>query len=321
MTLPEPLDLEALERLQRRSPFPHVIDNTMRSAFVACERKWGWQYDVNIVPRKNSIHLHAGGAYAKGLEEARRAVFTGGHNMRDALALGAEAVIAFWGEYEDALWSWSEGADPQVHRNKTLDAVLLALEKYWEAYPPITDPLQPVIEGGRLGVEFGFALPFGVNHPETGEPLLYAGRYDMLGMFHNQLFVVDDKTTSQLGPTWSDQWHMRSQFTGYCWGARSYGYPVAGAIIRGMAFLKNEFKTQQAITYREDWKIDRWHKQLVRDVERMKEVWQHKDYNYDLADACSAYGGCPYRMLCNSAAPERWIGEYVENTWNPVEHL
>jgi hypothetical protein len=49
-------------------PFPEVIDNSIRSQFVACEGKFYRGFVENLSPVGTSVHLHAGGAFAHGIE-------------------------------------------------------------------------------------------------------------------------------------------------------------------------------------------------------------------------------------------------------------
>lgn len=293
-----------------RPPFPLVIDNTMRSSFIACPKKFYYEFIRKLTPYVISPDLHAGGAFAKGIETVRMAYYRDHLPLETALARGMEAFTHFWGKY-----------NPPEGHVKTYEAMLAALVEYFHQYHPEYDVIQPyMVEGGKPAVEFNFALPFPtLRHPESGEPLIYAGRFDLLGVYQDQLFIVDEKTTKQLGPSWPEQWHMKSQFTGYAWGARAFGYPVAGAIIRGMSVLKNSFGHAQVILYRPEWVIDRWLHQLERDVKRMIAAWEEGYWDYDINDACSAYGGCPFKLLCGSENPERWIeGNYAHKNWNPL---
>jgi hypothetical protein len=175
------------------------------------------------------------------------------------------------------------------------------------------------MSNGNPAVEFSFSIPLPINNPDTGEPLLFVGRFDMLGEFQKSLFVVDEKTTTALGQTWAQQWDLKSQFTGYCAAAREYGYPVAGAIIRGVGLLKHETTFAQVPQYRADWQIDRWYAQLLRDVQRMVDSYIAGQYDSALSEACAAYGGCAFRRLCLSQHPEQWIdGYFVEKVWDPL---
>jgi hypothetical protein len=294
-------------------PFPTVIDNTIREAFFTCPTKARYSFIDNLASPTPSVHLHAGGAFAAGLERARRAFYAEGKPEADAEKEGIETLIRVYGDFE--------APDYGSGSNKTVFRMMEALASYFAQYPMSQDRIKPFFApNGEPAVEFTFTFEIpGIAHPETGDPLLYAGRFDMLGVRDDVLFVVDEKTTTSLGAQWTQQWDLNSQFTGYCAAAREYGYPVAGAIIRGIGILKTEIKHQQAVIYRPQWMIDRWFTQLRRDVLRMIEAYENDTWDFALGSACSAYGGCGFKQLCLSNEPERWIeGNFARRDWNPL---
>jgi hypothetical protein len=171
----------------------------------------------------------------------------------------------------------------------------------------------------RLGIECTFALPLEIRHPQTGDPMLYAGRFDMLAEREGVLFVVDEKTTSQLGDSWSSKWDLRGQITGYIWAAKQFGIPVAGAIIRGVSILKTQYGHAEASVVRSQWEIDRWYEQLNIKLQRMIDAWKSGVFTYSLGDACESYGGCGYKTLCTVPDPEPYIPVHYERIqWNPL---
>lgn len=288
-------------------PFPAFFDNTMRGSFVACPMKFKRSFIDNLAPAEPSIHLHAGGALAHGLDIARKAFYGGHATEEEALALGASELIRFWGDF------------PVEHEYKGLWRMVEAFDDYFREYRMPLDFVKPLMLDGKPSTEFSFTLPLPIENPDTGEPLIYTGRFDMLGVYNDTLFVVDEKTTSQLGQMWQQQWDLKSQFTGYCAAARSYGYPVAGAIIRGIGMLKTGTTFAQVIEYRPDWQIDRWYEQLLKDVKRAVQCYINNDWDYALDEACAQYGGCAFRRLCLAQQPEHWIeGYFVERNWNPL---
>lgn len=289
-------------------PFPPVIDNTMRGTFVACPMKFKQSFIDNLMPNAPSIHLHAGGALASALDVTRKAYYGGHADSDQALALGASELLRFWGDF------------PHEHESKSLDRMLIAFDDYFREYPLALDSIKPLIQDGKPATEFSFALPLNIDNPDTGEPLIYSGRFDMLGLYQDALFVVDEKTTSQLGQSWQQQWDLKSQFTGYCAAAKSYGYPVVGAVIRGIGLLKSGTTFAQVIEYRPDWQIERWYEQLHRDIHRMIQCYNSGVWDYALDEACATYGGCAFRRLCLSQHPADWIeGYYIPRNWNPLE--
>lgn len=304
--------------------FPAWVDSSMRGEWAACEMKWNWAALRNLSPMGSNVHLTAGGAFARGIEVTRKGLYLDQLSLDEALFNGKVAAWEDWLKSGiEPKFSFESGAPLK----KALDRVWAAMDYYfYVAWPPHSDPVSPYrTPAGKLGVEFTFAIPIpGTRHPVTGDPILYTGRFDMLGVKDDVLFVVDEKTTSQLGPTWPDQWEMRGQLTGYCWAAREYGFPVGGAIIRGVAFLTETkgnpsgFNHAQTITYRDDWRIEQWLAQLRTDVQDMIDAYNRGSFSYNLADACNSYGGCPFKKLCLVRDPEPWFADYEPRNWNPL---
>lgn len=292
-----------------RPPFPAVIDNSMLSEFRACPQKFARTYLEHWKPKTQSVHLHAGAAFAHGLEAARKAYYEDGIPEQDSVEHGLRCLLGAYGDFEC----------PEDSA-KSATRMAQALEYYFSAWPLSRDVAAPMrLPSGRRAIEFSFVEPLPIEHPETGEPLLYSGRSDMVVEMSQGLFIEDDKTTSQLGASWANQWDLRSQFTGYVWAAQRAHIPVSGVLIRGVAILKTQFKHDQYITYRAPWEVERWLAQVCRDLDRMKRSWQEGYFDYNLADACADYGGCVYRQICKAQNPQEWLELYFSRRqWDPV---
>lgn len=291
-----------------RPPFPPVIDSSMRGEFIGCPQSFFQRYILGRQKAGRSIHLHFGSAFAKGLETFRNSFYLDGRAQDEALAAGIAAAIAAWGDFE------SLDTD-----TKNLERLIGALEAYVAQYPPATDHVTPLrLANGTLGTEFSFALPLPIRHPETGEPLLYSGRFDMLAEMGGQPYIEDDKTTSQLGALWGQQWRLRAQFTGYAWGAREFGYPIQGAIVRGISILKRGYGHAEVIEQRPQWQIERWHHQLLRDINRMIACWRDGEWDLALDSACASYGGCQFLDLCAVHEPDKWLADYETRHYDPL---
>ena len=141
----------------------------------------------------------------------------------------------------------------------------------------------------------------------------------MVAEAYGGVYIYDEKTTSSLGQSWAKQWEMRSQFTGYCWAAREHGLNPQGVCVRGVSILKTKYDTQQVLTYRSPYEIDRWLEQTCRDIERMIDAWKAGYWDYNLDHACSEYGGCAFTSVCKSSDPEAWLSTYfVPRVWDPL---
>ena len=293
----------------QRPMFPHAVDSTMLASFRSCPRKFFLQYILHWKPKQESVHLVAGGAFAAGIEAARTAFFVNGASEEDAEGAGAKALIDHYGDFECP-------ADSA----KSLERTLGALEFYFLNYPLASDSAKPhTFAGGRRGIEFSFAQPLPYPHPTSGDPILYTGRADMIADFAGGTYVVDEKTASSLGPSWSRQWELRSQFTGYAWAARENGIAADGIIVRGVSILKTKYDTQQAVTNRAPWEVDRWLEQVIHDLTRMQRCWESGWWDYNLDHSCAEYGGCSLAQICKSPDPDTWLSMYFEKrVWDPL---
>ncbi len=295
-----------------RPPFPALVDNTMRSDYIFCGQKFKRSFIEKLAPMEPSIHLHAGGAFARGLEVVRRAYYEEEVEASEAMRRGLEALILFYGPVQ---------APVLRNGDKSLENVIRAYDSYFQQYPLATDKIKPARgPNGKCMIEFSFSLPTEVMHPETGDPILYGGRSDMIGDIGGALFVTDEKTATSLGDQWASNWELDSQITGYIAAAKIHGWNVAGGVFRGVGLLKTKIPHAEVIVSRAPWEIERWWQQLHRDIQRMVRDWKEGYFDYALSkSSCAAYGGCTFSMLCKSPRPEEWIPvHYRTREWNPL---
>ena len=310
--------------------FPVQIDSSTLSSWRACRRKFFWSTISSLYPLGKSVHLIAGGAFAAGVEAARRVAFrnSGDHKPThdDLLEAAFKAFIREWGDYV-----------PPEDSPKSFHNVFQALAEYLLRHPPATDEVQPLIrKDGTPAVEFTFGIPLDILHPETGDPLLFVGRFDLLGTLSGLNCIVDEKTTTAMGYTWPDQWKLRGQFMGYLWACQQLGYDVNCAVVRGIGILKTQYKFQTHIEQFPQHLIDRWHGQMVRDIQQMVYAYNaitsewgknigilyeqelEAQFPYNFADSCSAYGGCAFATLCLAKDPEPYMSNYAHYRWDPL---
>lgn len=291
--------------------FPTSISPTQRSAFVMCPQQWFWRYCAGIRPGGRSIHLGAGDAFAKGLEAARRAFYVNNTSPREALDCGLDALEKIYLSEE------MQGDAPA----KSLAGMSGALHYYFDVWPLGRDHFIPATFGPERGVEYTFSVPLDIAHPDTGDPILFGGRIDMVARYKQDgvIWVVDDKTSGGLGPQWRNQWKLDSQITAYVWAAQQFGYPAAGAVIRGVGILKTMYKSDEVMEPRGEGFLKRWEEQLKRDINDMVDTYlQAKIQGLTLTPRraldkaiCGAYSGCPYMQACLSDDPAPWLEAIV----------
>ena len=289
--------------------FPEILDSSMLSTFKSCPQKFFKEYINEWKAKEPSVHLHAGAAFAKGLEVARRTFFVENASSDDAIAAGLGALLTHYGDFPCP----SDSA-------KSAQRMAGAFEFYFSNYPLSHEDSPPIIlPGNRHAIEFSFAHPLPILHPTTGNPLLYVGRMDAIIQYAGGTYICDEKTTSQLGASWSRQWDLRAQFTGYAWGCQQSGIRVDGAIVRGVSILKTKYETQQAISYRPEWQIERWFDELCGWVEDIRNCWTSGKWRHNLDHSCAEYGGCTFRQACSSQDETPWLETYFERRhWSPL---
>lgn len=295
--------------------FPTVIDSSMLSSY-SCPLQFFYKYCLNLTPYQKSIHLHAGGAFADAVQAVRLAYFRDNLDFEQSMFAGMRAFIKYWGQYE-----------PDAPTYKDFYNVLAAVFDYFHTYHPATDHIRPFRRAsGDPAVEFTFAIPLPVNHPVTGEPLLYAGRCDMVGVYSSLNCIVDEKTTYSFSDNWVRQFVMRAQFMGYCYAAQQYGIKTNTAVIRGVAIQQRAIKHQEAIIQFPQWQIERWYEEMVRKATNLVDWYsRYIDSNKDIrvwpmsyGDACTSYSGCEMLDLCTSENPANWFSTFSTRNWNPL---
>ena len=312
--------------------FPEVFDNTILSAWAGCKTKAFWAHFAHLHPNRTSIHLHAGAAYAKALEVYRQALYsphseTYGDNMA-SLIPAVRAVMQAFG-YDEAYDEYAETT------NKSCERLIDALYLYAKTYDK-HDYIQPIVDSnGNVMVEKSFTIQLDMKHPVTGNPILFHGRTDALVTCFGEPFQFDDKTTSQLGPTWVNKWDFRSQFDGYSYGMKQNGFESVGTIVRGHCFLKNEVKFCDAISRRQTWQLDQWLDDVHQMLYEMSMYYERalNEFNSGTIklnlhtlfpksgrfnEQCNAYAGCEFKPLCESKFPQRKLNEYRVRVWDPT---
>jgi len=322
-----------------KAELPIVIDATQRSCFAECPQKFYKEFCLGLRPPGLSIDLHAGACFAAALEETYKGIYNEGLSLDDAILRSHARFLLEWGDFE--IPDWKRTA-------KTKDRVWQAVwnpdggqtnHGYFQEYPPHTDEVKPYrTSEGKPTMEYTFAIPlepvvepglytdeelriggYFPVHP-SGQPFVYAGRFDMLGERYGRPIPRDEKTTgSSIGALWSKQWALRSQFIGYVWALQSCGIPAEEVCVRGIGIQKTQIVHAEMTQPYSKALIARWLEQLRRDLWAIRRAWDEGYWDYNFASACTSYGHCIFMDSCTSNDPEAWLNEMEIRRWNPLE--
>lgn len=294
---------------------PLVIDSTIIGTFRACEVKARYEYLEHLAPSHLSIDLHAGACIAKGLETLYTSIYN--HQRSRLAALGAmeHAFTSAWGSFEIPDWKDTP---------KTFDRCLEALFDYERHYHPPTDHVAPYPSVAN-SYEWSFGIPLtrettGLDFPlhPSGDPFIYAGRFDALGLYLGMPVVRDDKTAAAVSKTWDSSWRLRAQFMGYCWAMRTLGIPIECVIVRGIIIQKTQIQHREAEARFSSHMIDQWLHWLQVNVRRLVEAYETGHWIASFGTECTSYSGCPFADLCTSPEPDRWKADFARREWNPL---
>ena len=290
-----------------KAKFPQVLDSTILLA-SACPTKFFYKHCYHLAPTQKSIHLHAGGAFAQAMQTVREKFYRDKVGLEKALLEGMRSFIIYWGDYEAPEGTY-----------KSFENTLAAVFDYFHTYNPEDDYIQPLIrKDGTPAVEFTFGVPLPIMHPTSGEPLIYAGRCDMLGQHNSLKAVVDEKTCYSFGFDWARVFQMRGQFIGYTWAAQQFDIDVNLCIVRGIAIQVRSIKHLETMFSFPQWQVDRWYQEMLQKVVYLKACWEANEFPMNYGDICGSYGGCEMMDLCTSESPENWFSSFDIREWNPL---
>lgn len=271
--------------------FPRIFRNTYRKAFVRCPTLARNLYAAGLAEgeEQTNINLHAGAAFARGCEVARRAFFELGRPEFEAVEAGRLALAEYFGDF------------PVPRDSKKTRACMEGALVYYFTQFPLGDLMPVTMPDGRLGIELHFSWPTTVRHPESDVLIPYEGRVDFLATdAEGDIWVVDEKTTGRIGDAWANQWYLDAGQTGYVeWARQMFGERVLGARIRGIAVAGREYAKCECIVGISERETTRWRVQMQRDLKRWRDMHVAEQYDRVLDHACALYGNpCEFLPRC-----------------------
>lgn len=273
------------------------IDNFALTMHQTCPAKYDLRIRKQWASRFKSGALGFGGAFHAGL-----AAWYKTHDITAAL----QAIEAAW-------------VPGPVDDYRTLEKCLRTMTEYIRAYP--SESFDVVGYGtDNPMVEVSFTLDTGMYlsctecGPDAGawkpgedkcqncgtllEPIEYGGIFDTLVESNGVVWILEHKTTSQLGDYYFDQFKPNNQVTGYVWAAEKLtGRRVAGAIINAIGVYKvGQTRLKREPTSRSRPLIDEWLNNVRVTCE---EIQQHeRTGQWPMRTmACTLYGKCEFHSV------------------------
>jgi hypothetical protein len=328
--------------------FPTHIDNTIRTSYFVCGQQAKYAYIDDLSPIGESVHLHFGGCFATGLEVARRAYFEQGVPHAEAVERGVAAAVAAWGDF----------SGPQSSP-KTKGSLAEGLRYAFDKFPMTTDTYRPHRMEWRFEVPIPGMIHPDTGGPiwYCGRPDTFGDINELLAVHDDKTATSLGKSWGdqwKLDSQFTGYWWAAQELGLLPRGGSNpvliRGYSIlqpkfvevelaegeaapAGVVAQEKPMRGNKVKRwydrydrdtsfghQQTLVYRPQWMIERWLRQLQKDIRRM--IYDYENNTWDLAlhkGACAAFGGCSYTLLCESEQPEKWVPvNFVKRKWDPL---
>lgn len=295
------------------------IDNFALTMFQACPAKYKLRIKDGWTSRRKSAALGFGGAFHHGLAMWYK---TG---SRVEMLKGVQEA-------------WPDGMPVDDYR--TLAKCVETLMAYVKQYPAETFQVVQGPDGPMIEVSFTLdtglflscfncasmdksAWDVGVCSHCGGakEPLEYGGIFDGLVEFSGAVYVLEHKTTSQLGSYYFDQFRPNNQVTGYTWGAGLLsGKRVGGAFINAIGVYKSSApKFERQITMRSEGEIAEWLRSVHTTCEQIQQCERTGIWHLQTI-ACTMYGKCEFHQVHVLPHPNQRQSileqEYMVQTWD-----
>ena len=331
------------------------VDNSMIELLTTCPRALEYNRFHKRVAAVSKPSLAFGSAIHLALE----------HRYKAYKNMAPDAILA--DEQSQLLSKFFEEnpGDPEDYRN--LNWACEIIRRYNDRYA--TEEFQLLTdENGEVQVEMSFALPLfnmevwlpdkalrglsvliipdevRIGYIKASIPVIYTGRIDLPVMWDDQLFIIDHKTTSILGPQFGDKMKMSAQQKGYCWAFEQLTKKkVAGYCINAIrvkeppAYLTNPDSPRKGKNTVDSWwqesfvreryflqagEMEEWKRNVIALIEEM--FWHYSNDYMPMKTAwCNQFGRCAYFDVCSLSGSDRGVmlssGMFTENTWNPLK--
>lgn len=296
------------------------IDNFALTMHQTCPTKHDFRMRSGWTTRYKSAALWFGGVMHAGFAEWYRT-----HDLDLAL----EAI--------------DKAANAEVYTPgddyRTLQKAKDVMRDYVREYPD--EPWKVLDLGNRKFVEEHFTLMTGYFLPcedhffetidkptedrcfcgKDREPLEYGGIFDGIIEFSGSLYVLEHKTTSQLGSYYFNQFKPNNQVSGYVWAASLMsGVQIDGALINAIgAYKVGATKFARTITSRNAFEIEESMLNVYRECCNIK-LHEMAGHWPKRTQSCTLYGLCEFHSVCSINAPEhrqrRLEQDYVKSHWD-----
>ena len=310
--------------------YTEKIDYSSLSTYMACPRKFLFQYMMHLRPKGNSIHLVFGSCWHYGLEVAYNAIKEDpkANSAMDLTIISIKAFNKLWDLDGAPLWK-----DEDLIFPKSPGHAANMYKQYWERFLSIDSEKRHVI-----AVEAPFAIDlsnYGDNLPR------YIGRIDLILSDGSGIEIIDHKTAKAIYKTTPQTFENSFQTDGYLTAGRLFYDAIPKITYRIALCQKSKIDFQPITISKRVNAIEHflhnliyYLKQLQKDIQLLEEDKANCTSRSDLLQSfqrncgstCTSFmSPCPYFDLCRLRNnPLDWMRKppqgYHYDEWDPDTH-
>lgn len=151
------------------------------------------------------------------------------------------------------------------------------------------------------------------------EVIEYGGIFDTLVDFNGQIYVLEHKTTTQMGQYFFNQFKPNNQVTGYVWLAKELSGRCDGALINAIGLYKaSPTKFERNISTRNQFELDQWKLDLWTEACAIRDHELNGHFPMR-SKTCTLYGACEFYSVHTVNDPsvrQRLLEQdYVQSPW------
>lgn len=312
-----------------------LIDNSSLEKFDTCARSAQHYLSDRIEANEDRPALAFGKIIHKILEERYKFLGTGESVIELLPKLVAVADAEF------AKWS------PPLDDYRNYGTAISFINEYANQFP--YEPFEIAEVCGKPGIEIPFACPLTTIEVNTKFSIwdlerncivhdvfitkihvVWKGKIDIAGRRNGQLFGLDHKTTSMMGPSFFGEFDISGQVYGYAWALQQLtGELPAFFQINGLG-IRKPTKTGKAFEFIRysvniyPKLIDEW---IYDTVFKIKSFLRCAALGYFPKQTkwCNGkYGQCSYKSICSNEDPEmrnviKTTSAFKTVTWDPLK--
>lgn len=295
-------------------------DSTSLGIFKECPRKYYYAMVLGYDGNLDNPFLKFG-TYFHSCTELYDKLKAQGADHEEALQAAAKNALEITATYNEDKTKWR----PWVSDEPTRSRAILFRTVIWYLEHWKNDPIKTfILADGKPAVELSFRFDF-LDAP-TGEKFMLCGHLDRVGVFHDDLWVVDKKTTKATLPSpttkgtdYFKQFSPDNQMSLYNLGSQVIlGTPAKGVMIDAIqcAVDFNRFARGQAPRNKAQTE------EFVKDTQiYLHLAFLYAESNYWPMNDKSCFR-CVFRDICEKGPQVRedWLERgFKRKVWNPLE--